>query len=369
MAEEEGRVVIRCRPYSTFATPPCRPPRRAPERAADALGVRQRPVGRGRPGMIGADPRDDDRGDPHRHRRAPPPPGRAGAGTLVRHGDVALQFDAGRSTVLRLMEAGTPPHALTAVFLTHVHSDHVVGLPDVAMTRWIQQQLVAHRPAGRRRPRGRRRPLRAPHARAVRRRPRAARRARRRRRRSRSTCARSRCRRRPRSSGRATTAQVRVLAVAVHHEPVPDAVAYRVETPDGVVVVSGDTRVCDEVEAAGRRRRRARARGLPHVGAGAADRRDRLRDDLQLPRRHRRARRPWRRAPACPTSCSPTSSRRPTRPATPTRSPTTCATAATSGRVTVGEDLTTIVLEGARRVPVPRVCCPSSLTIRLPILR
>jgi ribonuclease Z len=43
---------------------------------------------------------------------------------------------------LRLMEAGTPPHALSAVFLTHVHSDHVVGLPDIAMTRWIQRQLV-----------------------------------------------------------------------------------------------------------------------------------------------------------------------------------------------------------------------------------
>jgi ribonuclease Z len=39
-----------------------------------------------------------------------------------------------------------------------------------------------------------------------------------------------------------------VEAVAVHHEPVPDAVAYRVTTPDGVVVISGDTRVCDEVE-------------------------------------------------------------------------------------------------------------------------
>ena len=71
-----------------------------------------------------------------------PRPGRAGAGVLVRHGDVALQFDAGRATVMRLMEAGTPPHALTAVFLTHVHSDHIVGLPDVAMTRWIQQQLA-----------------------------------------------------------------------------------------------------------------------------------------------------------------------------------------------------------------------------------
>ncbi|MFG2961208.1 MBL fold metallo-hydrolase [Streptomyces sp. NPDC048291] len=39
-----------------------------------------------------------------------------------------------------------------------------------------------------------------------------------------------------------------VSAVAVHHEPVSDAVAYRVETSDGAVVISGDTRVCAEVE-------------------------------------------------------------------------------------------------------------------------
>lgn len=41
---------------------------------------------------------------------------------------------------------------------------------------------------------------------------------------------------------------VRVDAVTVHHEPVPDAVAFRVETFDGIVVISGDTRVCQEVE-------------------------------------------------------------------------------------------------------------------------
>ena len=40
---------------------------------------------------------------------------------------------------------------------------------------------------------------------------------------------------------------VTVEAVAVHHEPVLGAVAYRITTPDGVVVVSGDTRACDEV--------------------------------------------------------------------------------------------------------------------------
>ena len=70
-----------------------------------------------------------------------PSPGRAGAGVLVRHGDVALQFDAGRSTVLRLAEAGCGVHELDAVFITHAHSDHVVGLADLAMTRWIQGTL------------------------------------------------------------------------------------------------------------------------------------------------------------------------------------------------------------------------------------
>lgn len=38
-----------------------------------------------------------------------------------------------------------------------------------------------------------------------------------------------------------------VSARLVHHEPVTPAVAYRIETPDGAVVISGDTIACDEV--------------------------------------------------------------------------------------------------------------------------
>ncbi|WP_420309180.1 MBL fold metallo-hydrolase [Streptomyces sp. YS-B37] len=53
-----------------------------------------------------------------------PDAGRAGAGVLVRHGRTCLQFDAGRATVLRLAEAKVGPAALSAVFLTHHHSDH-----------------------------------------------------------------------------------------------------------------------------------------------------------------------------------------------------------------------------------------------------
>ena len=43
--------------------------------------------------------------------------------------------------MLRLAEAGCGAHDLDAVFITHAHSDHVVGLADLAMTRWIQGTL------------------------------------------------------------------------------------------------------------------------------------------------------------------------------------------------------------------------------------
>jgi ribonuclease Z len=176
-----------------------------------------------------------------------PRPGRAGAGTLVRHGDVALQFDAGRSTVMRLMETGTPPHALSAVLLTHVHSDHVVGLPDVAMTRWIQQQLartgplvvVAEEGVATRFVRRMLEPydddltLRTEHTGAP---P------------IEVTLLPFELPMTPLLVWTSDDGQVTVSAVAVHHEPVPEAVAYRVETPEATVVISGDTRVCSEVE-------------------------------------------------------------------------------------------------------------------------
>jgi ribonuclease Z len=176
-----------------------------------------------------------------------PRPGRAGPGALVRCGDIALQFDAGRSTVLRLMEAGVPPHALSALFVTHVHSDHVVDLADVAMTRWIQQQLVRSGPLVLVTPEGGATrfaqrmldaygddlALRVAHVGAdpieVDLRPFPAGPV-------------------PVEVWASGDGTVTVEAVAVHHEPVPDAVAYRVTTPDGVVVISGDTRVCQEVE-------------------------------------------------------------------------------------------------------------------------
>jgi ribonuclease Z len=66
-----------------------------------------------------------------------PSPDRAGPATLVRAGAANLLFDCGRGVIMRLAAAGVPPLALTAVLLTHMHSDHVTDLNDVITTRWV----------------------------------------------------------------------------------------------------------------------------------------------------------------------------------------------------------------------------------------
>lgn len=170
----------------------------------------------------------------------------AGAGVLVRVDGLCLQFDAGRATAMRLAAVGVRPPMLDALFVTHHHSDHLLGLTDLVISRWIEGRadpspLLVVAPSG---------PtvsvierllvpweadlaLRAEHL------------------------------------GRTDSAQpelssfvsrhdtevevwshgdVRVLARKMHHEPVDPAVAYRVESPSGSVVISGDTIVCDEME-------------------------------------------------------------------------------------------------------------------------
>ncbi|PAY04749.1 MBL fold metallo-hydrolase [Bradyrhizobium sp. UFLA03-84] len=59
------------------------------------------------------------------------------ASTLVEAGSEKLIFDLGRGSTIRLFQKKIPIGAITAHFITHLHSDHVVGLPDMWLTGWI----------------------------------------------------------------------------------------------------------------------------------------------------------------------------------------------------------------------------------------
>jgi ribonuclease Z len=174
---------------------------------------------------------------------APLDPRRAGAGVLVRADDLLLQFDAGRATTLRIAALDLACTDVSAVFLTHHHSDHLIGLDDLLMTRWFDDPG----PGGHL-------PIICPDGPCVR------------------FCERMLDRwdedlevrqanegqphgPKPLIQGFVPTSTpqpvwrsgaVTIETVAVHHEPVVPSVAYRVRTPSGDVAISGDTRVCEE---------------------------------------------------------------------------------------------------------------------------
>jgi ribonuclease Z len=57
--------------------------------------------------------------------------------TLVEAGPQKLLFDLGRGVTIRLWQVGIPLSSINAHFLTHFHSDHTVGLPDLWLTGWL----------------------------------------------------------------------------------------------------------------------------------------------------------------------------------------------------------------------------------------
>ena len=64
-------------------------------------------------------------------------PMRAGPATLVRAGGATLLFDCGRGVLMRAAAAGAAANGLTALVLTHLHSDHITDLNDVITSRWV----------------------------------------------------------------------------------------------------------------------------------------------------------------------------------------------------------------------------------------
>ena len=72
-----------------------------------------------------------------------PDPRRSGPSTAVVVDDRAYIFDAGSGVVRRAAEArdkgikALEPRTLRVAFLTHLHSDHTLGLPDLILTPWV----------------------------------------------------------------------------------------------------------------------------------------------------------------------------------------------------------------------------------------
>jgi ribonuclease Z len=81
-----------------------------------------------------------------------PDPHRAGPATLVRAGGAVLLVDCGRGVLQRAAAVGVGAGALTALLITHLHSDHITDLGDVLTTRWVTTfeptPLTVHGPPG-----------------------------------------------------------------------------------------------------------------------------------------------------------------------------------------------------------------------------
>lgn len=88
-------------------------------------------------------------------------PNRSGPALAIVKGEQTLLFDAGPGIVRRAnaaaqrhaIEALDPAH-LDTVFLTHLHSDHTLGLPDLMLSPWVLERtapLAIYGPPGTRR--------------------------------------------------------------------------------------------------------------------------------------------------------------------------------------------------------------------------
>lgn len=78
-------------------------------------------------------------------------PDQSGPAVAVVVGDAVYLVDAGPGVVRRAAAAGLDVKRLDRVFLTHLHSDHTVGLPDLLLTPWVLEReapLEVFGPAG-----------------------------------------------------------------------------------------------------------------------------------------------------------------------------------------------------------------------------
>ncbi len=69
-----------------------------------------------------------------------PQPDQGSQAILIEAGNQKLLFDAGRGSAQQYMRLGADFADLDKVFLTHLHYDHIIGLPDVLLSGWLFQR-------------------------------------------------------------------------------------------------------------------------------------------------------------------------------------------------------------------------------------
>lgn len=67
---------------------------------------------------------------------------RFGPSTLIEAGGRKVLIDAGRGATIRLNQLGVPMGRIDALLLTHYHSDHTSGIPDLWLTGWLQSYFA-----------------------------------------------------------------------------------------------------------------------------------------------------------------------------------------------------------------------------------
>lgn len=70
-------------------------------------------------------------------------PRHVGIGTLIVAGSERLLFDCGRGVPTAIARTDVAPRDVTKVFLTHLHSDHLVGLPELYLYPWASASRTA----------------------------------------------------------------------------------------------------------------------------------------------------------------------------------------------------------------------------------
>jgi len=168
-----------------------------------------------------------------------PDPAASGPATAVVVGGRVLLFDAGPGVMRRLRAANLPINGPEALFITHLHSDHTLGYADLILTSWVMRRRAPFPVYG---PRGLQRMtkhLLAAYSADI----------------------------KIRESGLEHEAAggyrvdvheiqrgvvyekdgVRVTAIVVQHGDWKEAFAYRIDTVDRSIVISGDTRPSEEL--------------------------------------------------------------------------------------------------------------------------